>query len=375
MSEQFLQGLRVLDFSWAVAGPHSTLLLADLGAQVIRIGTEGRSAFATVPEIDTTNLGKYSVSLNLRTPAGLTVARRLVGMSDVVVENFRPGVMNRLGLGYEDNRRIKPDIIMIAGSGFGSTGPHAGYAAFAPMFAALSSLASLTGYPDGIPTEIRMTPDFTGGTFMAIAVIAALQQRLRTGEGQFIDLSFREALTGMFGEILMDADVNHRDAPRMGNHDRIMAPHGVFRCLGEDSWIAIAVKTEEEWQALVHAMGDPEWARSEAFNRREARLANQDELERLINQWTVNFTPENLTSILQAQGVAATPSYTPRQLCEDPHLKERGFFFQVPTAHRPWNGFGGPWVINGERPFPPARIPRLGDDSDLVLREVLGLAG
>ena len=371
---KLLDGIRVLDFTWAIAGPHCTGLLAALGAQVIHVGTEGRQAFANVPELDITNLGKYSISLNLRQAEALEVAKDLVGISDVVVENFRPGAMKRLGLGYDDIRKLRPDIIMISGSGFGSTGPEAQYAAFAPMFGAMSSLGALTGYANGIPSEIRMTPDYTGGTFMVLAIIAALQHRRLTGKGQFLDLSFRESLTCLFGEVLMDATVNRSDPSRSGNSDGSMAPHGVYRCHGDDAWISVVVKTDEEWQSLVQAMGSPAWAMSENFSRVHDRLAHQDELDSRINEWTANFTPEELMTALQHADVAAVPSFSVKQICEDPHLRDRQLFSQVSTDQDSRVSLGTPWVIDGERPLHPPRAPHLGADNDFVFLELLGLS-
>lgn len=390
MDKRPLDGVRVVEFTWAWAGPYAGQLLGFMGAQEIKI--EGPKRFDTSREMadamggktksveesvrfHLTNANKLDVTLDLTTPKGAELARRIVGVSDVVVENYRPGVMKRFGLDYPVLQQVKPDIIMLSCSATGQTGPRAHYAGFATIFAAMSGLIDLTGYPGGPPGEIRGGIDLRVGTTAAFAVLAALYHRRRTGEGQYIDLSSREAITCLIGDSILGYAISGRLPSRLGNYDDIMAPHNCYRCRGEDKWVSIAVATDEEWQALCHAIGHPDWAEEKRFADAYSRWRNREELDKLIGEWTINYTHYEVTDILQRTGVAAFPSLNSQEIFNDPHLKERGILAEIDHPM-----IGKRYIVNPPWKFSatPARVtrhgPLLGEHNHYILGELLGMA-
>ena len=290
-----LAGVRVADFSVHAAGPFAGMLLAVLGADVIKVESAARLDITRRPHamygkppssFEQVNASKRSVTLNLKEPRALELAYDLARISDIVLENFRPGVMERLGLGYPQLREIKPDIIMVSLSSNGQTGPEARYAGYAPMFAALGGLGHITGYPDGPPVELRHAMDHTGGMMAAFAAVAALCAHRRHHTGQRADVAVRDIATAFMGHTLLDTAMNGRDAARTGNRADDMSPHGVFPCAGQDAWVTIAVSGDEEWSALKQAMGSPAWADSDDYGDGFQRWRNQDALEQRLSQWT-----------------------------------------------------------------------------------------
>ena len=260
-----LQGVRVADFTWLWAGAYATGLLALLGAEVIKIESMNRvdqtrtmtftlgKAFEGVEQsavFNTINLNKLSVKLNLKRPEAVELAKRIVQISDVAAENMRPGAMDSLGLGYDVLKSLKPDIIMLSSSAFGSKGPYRTYGGYAPGFACGSGLANLTGYADDTPNPMTGSTDLMAAITGAFAIVAALNYKQQTGRGQHIDLSSVESQAALAGDALMEYLLNGRVQHRQGNHDKIMAPHNCYRCRGEDKWVSIAVLTPEEWSAL-----------------------------------------------------------------------------------------------------------------------------
>ena len=377
------------DFSWVWAGPYCTMHLAHLGAEVIKIESQTRLDLTRrlplypadmKPSVNRCalfnqwNQGKKSLLLNFTKPEGLAIAKELIRKSDVVVENFATGVMDHLGLGYEELKKIKPDIIMASISGYGHTGPQRHYMAYGPAVAPLTGLSSLTGYAEGPPQEVGISyGDPNAGINAAVAICAALAARQRTGQGQYIDVSLLEAMAALVPEGWMDYVMNGTQPPRRGNRDPWMSPHNCFRCAGEDEWVSIACGTDEEWQALCHVLGQPQLATDSRFRTARDRKANEDDLERLLTAWTEQRDKWEVTRVLQAAGVAAFPSMNSKDLAEDPHLNERGFFVRLPHAEvgvRTHTGI--PWLLrhspNGVR----APAPLLGQDTDQVMRAVLG---
>src|ERR671918_289931 len=269
-----LFGVRVADFSVHAAGPFAGDMLAELGAEVIKIESAARLDITRRPHtmygkppssFEQVNANKLSVTLNLKEPRAVELALALISISDLVLENFRPGVMDRLGLGYSKLREVKPDIILVSLSANGQTGPESRYAGYAPMFAALGGLGHLTGYSDGPPVELRHAMDHTGGMMAAFCAVAALCTRQGTFLGQHVDVSVRDVATSFIGPALLDYAMNGREQHRQGNWDEAMAPHGIYRCRGEDSWISVAVSLEEEWQGFCRALGNPPWTREARF--------------------------------------------------------------------------------------------------------------
>ena len=336
-----LNGVRVADFSVHAAGPFAGMILASLGADVIKIESAARLDITRRPHamygkppssFEQVNASKRSVTLNLKESRALELAYDLVRISDVVLENFRPGVMDRLGLGYPQLREIKPDVIMVSLSSNGQTGPEARYAGYAPMFAALGGLGYLTGYPDGPPVELRHAMDHTGGMMAAFSAVAALCAHRNHQVGQRADVAVRDIATAFMGHALMDSAMNQRDARRMGNRDDAMAPHGVFPCTGDDQWITIAVADDAEWWALKGVMGNPAWADSDDYGDAFLRWQNQDSLESHLSDWTRTHDAFELTDLLQDAGIAAFPSLSADHLLDGyPSCSPRSF----PDHHRP----------------------------------------
>lgn len=389
MNRAALEGIRIADFTWVWAGPYAVMLLAYMGAEVIKIESAKRIDSARMGSMTTgqtftdwdsstvfnnLNLNKLGVALDLSHPKGVELAKQIVRISDVVVQNMRPGAMDRLGLGYEDLVQIKPDIIMLSSSAYGATGPYREYSGYAPHFAAFSGLSYMTGYPDGEPSNLTGSTDIRSATTSAFAILAALNFRQRTGQGQHIDLSSPETLSVLIGDTLMDYTMNQRLPLRSGNRDAFMAPHNCYRCKGEDKWISIAVATDEEWGSLCQVMGNPEWTRDGLFSDSYGRWQNQELLDRLIEEWTINYNHYEVMELLQASGVAAMPSFSAEELFSDPHLRAR----EVPTEvnHSVLGKqvvFSPPWKLSET----PARIeragPLLGEHNEYVFGTLLGM--
>ena len=378
-----LAGVRVADFSVHAAGPFAGMLLAVLGADVIKVESAARLDITRRPHamygkppssFEQVNASKRSVTLNLKEPRALELAYDLARISDIVLENFRPGVMERLGLGYPQLREIKPDIIMVSLSSNGQTGPEARYAGYAPMFAALGGLGHITGYPDGPPVELRHAMDHTGGMMAAFAAVAALCAHRRRHTGQRADVAVRDIATAFMGHTLMDTAMNGRDATRQGNRADDMSPHGVFPCAGQDAWVTIAVSGDEEWSALKQAMGSPAWADSDDYGDGFQRWRNQDALEQRLSQWTKAHTADEITERLQAAGVAAFPSLSPDRLLSDPHLAARNAFPLASHADRgAQRAVAPPWRFSATLAATLRWTPELGEHNREVFCGLLGM--
>ncbi len=386
---QILEGIRIADFTRYAAGPQITLMLAFMGAEVIRIESSAELDHFRRPEsavsygstraghdsFNTLNLNKLSVTLNLKTKKGVELAKKLIAKSDVVVDNFRPGVMDRLGLGYDVLKQIKPDIIMLSASSHGAVGPEKQYSAYAVTFGPLGGVSHLTGYEDGNPAVTRSSADLRPGTAAAFAVLAALNYRETIGEGQFIDFSAREALSCSIGEAIMDYTMNGRVRARRGNRDDILAPNNCYRCKGNDRWISISVANDDEWRALVAAMGNPKWAEDERFADQFRRWHNQDEIDIHIAEWALNYSDYELMDMLQKSVVAAVPAFDSEELFIDPHCQARQCY--APTTHHEEGklySVAPPWKFSETPAQVTKAAPQLGQDNDYVLRKLLGLS-
>ncbi len=384
-----LQGIRVVDFAWAWAGSQATSILALLGAEVIKIESLKRIDHSRVFSLTTgqwfdepdrssifndMNLGKLSANIDLSHPEGVALIKKLVAISDVAAQNMRPGKMEALGLGYEVLREIKPNIIMLSSSAQGSTGPEREYIGYAPLFSAISGFAHISGYEGDDPIRLSGEIDLLSATSSAFAILAALIHRQRTGEGQFIDLSSTEATSVFMGEVFMDYCMNGRNQTRHGNKDLFMAPHNVYRCMGEDKWISIAVATDEEFEALCEVAGHSEWATDDRFVDAFTRWHNQETLDKLIENWTSTQTHTEVMKTLQAVGVAATPSCNSEDLWNDPHLRERDFWTEVdhPVLGKKqviapvWKFSETPLKVSGPAPL-------FGEHNRYVFGELLGM--
>jgi benzylsuccinate CoA-transferase BbsF subunit len=338
---QALAGIKVLDFGQHISGPCTSRYLADHGAQVVRIESFAHADMTRTVRISPSpltdpdlsplftqyNTSKYSMMLNLKHARAAGVLEKLISWADVVVENFTPGTMDRLGLGYEYLSRKKPGIVMLSISGFGQTGPWQKEGAIDGIINALSGRIDLTGWPDRGPSSpsVHPYPDTLIPLFAASAVVAALDYKRRTGAGQHIDLAMLEVCTNQITPAIIERQVNKNLPARSGNRIPSAAPHGVFRCKGDDRWCAIAVFSDEEWQAFCLVLGAPLWTQEARYATLQSRKENEDELERLITEWTENHSAEEVMQVMQTAGVAAGVVQDARDLLKDPQLKERGF--------------------------------------------------
>jgi benzylsuccinate CoA-transferase BbsF subunit len=377
MGDSPLSGVRVAEFSWVIAGPLASKHLALLGAEVIRIESAKRAEFRDRGSgFALLNNNKKSCALDLSQPRARELAKEIVRRSDVVIENFGAGVMDRLGLSYADFCQVKPDIIMLSCSGLGRTGPDRDKLAYGTLLQLYSGWSLLQGHPE--TDEILVGGAWTdplAAITAAFAVLAALHHRDRTGQGQYIDFSMVEATLCGIPEALLDYAMNERLPVRRGNHDASHAPHGCYPCLGDDQWIAISVSSEAEWRGLRQALGEPAWAADERFADAFRRKANEAELDAHLAAWSRTRTRDEATRALQAADVPAGPSLTAADLVEDPHLQARGTFVPMtsPTG-QPHQTIGALWQIEpGLQPtYSPA--PRLGQDNDYVFKTLLGLS-
>ena len=398
-----LDGVRILDLSQVAIGPYATLLLASLGAQVIKVESHRRadtSRGAVAPSTQTQmiqypggepgerpwnraayfnqrNRGKLGVTLDFSTPGGKELVKRLAAIADALVENFRAGVLDKQGLGWNALEKVNPRLVYLKLSSQGATGPERDYGSLGSTLEQTAGIASLTGYSDGIPLLTNETyPDPVAGILGAGALNAALRRARQTGRGQFIDFSQREATIGLLGDALLDYELNRRVAGPIGNRDPGAAPHGVYPCRGEDAWIAIAVETDDQWQGLREAMGDPEWSRDDRFSAADGRLHLQDEIDAQLAAWAAGFDHIELMHLLQRHGVPAGAVLNGVEVLADPQLVARGWWEQVTPTEigQPFSMITPPWRMSGSpyQPLPPA--PVLGAHNDSVYREILGLS-
>ena len=380
-----LRGLRVLDFTWNLAGPYCALHLALLGAEVIKIESatslDGmrRGNYVISPDPDaaptfnSVNLHKLGLRLNLKQPQGVQAVKDLAQVSDVVVENFRTGVLDRMGIGYRELRKYNPTIIVASSSAFGAAGPQKHYPGYASIFNAASGLGHVTGYEEGPPVELRDSIDLRVGATLAFAVLAAVFHRRRTGWGQYIDLSSAEAITSLGGYSLVSYLMTGAVPRRTGNRDASMAPHGIYRCRGDDAWVSIMVATDGDFEALCRAMGRPTLAHDRRFADGYRRLRHVESLDRIVEKWTWRLTAIEVTSALQEAGVAAVPVFNNRDLLDDRHLRARGAWHEVDhpkLGRRPVLGL--PWKVSAEPVGASQPGPLLGQHNGYILRDVLG---
>ena len=386
-----LQGIRVLDFTWIHAGPSATRILSDQGAQVIKVESNQALAVVGGPSSNTArglgqrhnwNAGKRSISLNMKTDAGKNLARRLVAVSDVVAENFSGRVMPSWGLDYEGVRKIKPDIIMLSMSGFGRSGPWKDRVSYGQTLQAWSGFTNLTGFPDTRPSgPASAYSDAVGGMTGAQAVLLALIQRANTGLGQWIDVSQMEAMSTLLGPLALELSANKSNKTgvrRTGNRLSYGggALHGAYRCQGNDRWVAITVFTDEEWGSFVNAIGSPAWAFEDRFATVDSREEHADDLDALVESWTLNQSAEAAMQLLQTAGVAAGVVQTGEDMANnDPQLRERGTFQQVPDAAGVLRTIErAPYKLSRTPGSVTRGAPEFGADQDFVLSEILGLS-
>jgi len=387
MDNAVLKGIRVISFTSVWAGPWAGAVLADLGAEVIKVESIRRldnlRYMVTLDKAETDvnrgsfniiNRGTKSCTIDVSQPEGIKLFKDLVKVSDIVIENFAPRVMPNLGLDYDTLKKIKPDIIMVSLSGFGGTGPEKDYVAYASTIEAVGGLNASFGYPSKEPAlEAIYAADPIASMYAVLSVLSALYFRHTTGKGQYVDISECEALITTLPEVVLEYTMNGRKRPRMGNRDDSMAPHGCYPCKGRDKWIAIAVDNGESWQSLCTIMGNPEWSKDKRFSDQYGRWQNQEELDKNIAVWTRNFTHYDLMQKLQDVGIAAGPSFNIEELVNDPHIKERKAIIEQnhPVAGKTFV-YRSPWTSSETIYNPPA--PCLGEHNKYVFMELLGIS-
>ncbi|MEW6033950.1 MAG: CoA transferase [Chloroflexota bacterium] len=374
-----LQNIRVLDFTRVLAGPYATRLLADFGAEVIKVQRPEEleaDPFARA-YYQAWNRSKLSVALDLSRPQGIALSRRLIAVSDVVVENFSPRVMANWGLDYQRIRGMRPGIIMVSLSTQGQTGPQRDYTGYGPTVHALSGLIHLTAFaPDRPLGPGHSYADHVAGLVAALATLAALEHRARTGEGQHIDVSATEAMCSLLGVSLMEWLANGHEPMAAGDRSFTAAPHGCYRCQGEEAWCAIGVSSEEEWKAFIQALGNPPWATEPRFATTSQRVEHSVELDRLVESWTREHTADEVMHILQRAGIAAGKVQDAGELASDPQLNARGFFVNMvsPRGERGTSD-ACPIRLSATPAAYRHAAPEPGRDTDRILGSLLGLTG
>ncbi len=384
-----LEGIRIIDFGWILSVPYAGGWLGALGAEIIRVESNtrlepGRGALAGAADgiagvnrssiWNCLNHSKLGVTLNIRDPNARELVREMVSISDVVIENFSTGVLDRLGLGYDDLRKLRPDLIMLSGSTMGVIGPDSSATGFGPNVCSYAGQPSITGYADGQPQNLGGNwPDYLVGTMMVHSVLSALWHRCKTGEGQRIEIAMAEVVSGMMPEAFLDYTVNGRVAERIGNRAPLMAPHNVYPCAEEDMWAAIAVKTDDEWARLCGVMERPELAEDSRFSTLAARKRNEDELDELITDWTRQGTPSDIAERLQSAGVAAGPVMNALALIADDHFRARGSIVEMEHTEVGIREVAGLPIRFSEIPRPAYyTAPLLGEHNDTVFSNILG---
>lgn len=380
-----LHGIRIADFTVHNAGPFCTHLLSQLGAEVIKVESAmrpdafrkphpvyGRMGPATFDQVAST---KLSVRINLKKPEGIDLAKKLVAASDVAAESFRPGVIGRLGLGFDALKAVKQDIIMLCVSSSGQSGPDSHFAGYAPLFGAWGGLGELTGYEDGPPVEMRHVMDHTVGMNSAVAVMAALHRRRATGEGGLVDVSAREVASSLLGEALLLAAAG-QEPHRTGNDHAKMVPHGVYPAAGDDRWLSIAVATDAEWHAMAGVMGAGELASDARFVEAQARHTNRRELDEIVSRWTKTLDANVAAQRLQAAGVAAHASWTTPEIAADLHLHAREAIVDVAEPDGKIRAaVGVPMRLSKGPEIGISRgTPKLGEHEDYVYGDLLGMS-
>jgi crotonobetainyl-CoA:carnitine CoA-transferase CaiB-like acyl-CoA transferase len=378
-----LQGVRVIELTRVWAGPFAGKHLAFLGAEVIKVESLGaldpsrfynRAKMNHAPGFTAVNPQKLSVQIDVKSKEGRALLLDLLSKSDILLENLRPGAIDRLGLGYDAVKAVKPDIIYVSMGMYGHDGPLSYQTGYAPSFVALGGLTFLVGYQDEPPVGMNIRyGDATFGTAAAFAAVVALMHRRRTGAGQFVDVSAVETMSSMTGDAIMDFTLNGKVQVCGGNRHPEMAPHGVYPCLGGD-WISIAVNSDERWQQLADAMGQPALAEHPRFKSLTDRKANEAELDRLVSNWTASHDARELAASLQKRGIAAAKSQNSIDLTSDQHLWARRFYREVADSTGQTRPIVGPgWKMSKEAAITDA-APSLGEHNAYVLGEILGLS-
>ena len=390
MSRLPLSHIRVLELGTAIASPYATSLLADAGAEVVKIETERRpdNLRHNFPMLDGVggvnrsfyfniiNRNKLGLTIDLLHPEGRAHFLKLVGISDVVIENFAAGTMERMGVPYGELRKANPGIIHVSLSGFGATGPTRNYVAYGPLLESVAGFAMLGGYEGGPPSNSAFVyTDYVSALYGAMLALSGLARRQETGQGAYFDVSQAEVTFNAIPDAFLQYAVNGSIPKKKENRDEFIPVHGVYHCKGLEQWVTLGARTEEEWAALCKALGDPAWAQRPEFATPASRVAHQAELNKLIEAWTRRHTPQEATDILQQHGVASAPVYNIQQVYEDPHLRERGMWQDIVhpvIGRRP--GYASPAFIHGASREIRKAAPLWAEDNTRIYAELLGMS-
>ncbi len=378
------QGIRVISFPTGVVGPALAGLLAEHGAEVIAIepGRTARSPqrgqkFQIASDLES-NRDRKRIAVDMKHPDGVGLVKKLIAKSDVVVENFSARVMASWGLDYPRMKEVRADIIMASLQAFGQSGPRRDYVSFGPILMSYCGMAYLWRDPEierpGAACQTAF-PDYIAPSYGALAIVAALHYRARTGKGQYIDISQAETAASMLGPAYLEYLINGHEPQPQGNFSSVAAPHGCYRCKGDDRWCVIAVQTQEEWQRFCELAGHREWLADHRFAELPGRIAYRQELDYWVETWTSKHTPHQVMLMLQREGIAAGVVQTAEDLYRDPHLRERGFAREVRHAQIGWVTRVGPSVRLAEHGFAPCGDAHVaGQDNETVLGELLGMS-
>jgi benzylsuccinate CoA-transferase BbsF subunit len=390
VDKQALGGLKVVGFVTEGVGPITTRLLSMHGATVVQIesqdrpdGQRLRSPFKdNMPGMNRsyrysmTNPGKYSMCLNMKQPDAGKVAERLVKWADVVVDNFRPGVLDKWHLSYEEISAIKPEIVMASLTARGHTGPLRTVGGYGSEIAGLIGLNTITGWPDRNPVGVGPYTDWVAPHFAIISILAAVDYRRRTGKGQYIDMSQPEAAIKFIAPVILDYTANKRVQTRAGNRSSYAAPHGVYRCKGDDMWCAVAVFTDSEWEAFCVVMGNPEWTREARFSTFRERKEHEEELNRLVEKWTMTLEAAEVMEKTRKAGIRAGMLRTYADIIEtDPQLNHRKHWHRIDQPEIGSLVHRGASYILSKTPYRMDKpAPLLGEQTEYVCRELLGMS-
>jgi len=388
---QLFEGLRYVEFAWTGVGPMPGTYLSSLGATVIRIESgkrpdplrtmgpykDGKRSVNRSLFYNMANTNKYGFSLDMKHPEASGVAEKLVSWADVLSESYTPGTMEKWGLHYDAVKKINPEIIYYSTSMMGQSGPYARLPGFGAQLTGMSGYTSITGWPDRLPAvPYGAYTDFINIKLAIFVLLAAIDYKRRTGKGQRIDLSQYEGGILFLAPLMLDYFVNDREAGRNGNRDIDYAPHGVYPCLGEDNWCAIAVGSDEQWKEMCQVMGDPNWASEDRFRTFDGRKANEDELDQRIAGWTRSLPAADVMNRLQAAGIASGVVNKPSDTFSDPQLTERGAYRSVSHTeigeHLAFNIAAG-MRFSSITPKVERSSPCIGEHTDFVCRNFLGM--
>ena len=395
MTKKPFEGVKLIQLCWAGVGVYTCNYLSHYGATTIRVETatrpdpvrqfapfaptnkEGepvgleRSAFFSI----THTAPEYGVSLNFKQPEAVEIFKKLVAWADVVAEGFPAGVMDKQGLDYEGLKKVNPEIIMFRTCGYGHTGPMADQPGFGSILTAVTMMDTIVGYPDRppVPPSTYYT-DQLSPMYASLAIMVALDYKRRTGKGQYIDHAQIEAGLNYMTPLILDYQANNRELDLKGNKCDYAAPHGIYRCQGDDRWVAIAVMTDDEWQRFVKAIGSPDWATDSKYATSAGRVENSDELDRHVDVWTINYPPEQVQEMLQSAGVGAGMVSNAQDLDEDPQMNYYDFYREIDHPYMGKLHYYHPAPIKLSAAETAVQRPVLvGEHTDYICREILGM--